>query len=60
MGKKIVVLISWPGHSDYKKTSKKYISGKKTGKKCMKKVGPEINRGACKLAQTPRYKKTKA
>ena len=56
VGKKIVVLISWPGHSDYKKTPKKYISGKKTGKKCMKKVGPEINRGICKLARIPRYK----
>ena len=25
----------------------------------MKKMGPEINRGACKLVRTPRYKKKK-
>ena len=26
-------------------------------KKCIKKLGQEINRVACKLARTPRYKK---
>ena len=55
-GKKIVVLVSWSGHSDYKKNQKKYIIGKK-GKKCIKKLAQEINRVACKLARTPRYKK---
>ena len=38
-GKKIVVLISWPGHSDYKKTPKKYISEKKNRKKMYEKSG---------------------
>ena len=51
-----MVLVSWPGHSDYKKYQKKYIIGKKR-KKCIKKLGQEINRVACKLARTPRYKK---
>ena len=56
-GKKIAVLVSWFGHSDYKKNQKNYISGKKHEKKCIKKVGQEINRVACKVAPTPRCKK---
>ena len=57
---KIVVLVSWPGHSDYKKNQKNYISGKKHEKKCIKKVGKEINRVACKLAPTPCCKKNRS
>ena len=57
MGKKIVVLVSWSGHSDYKKNQKNYISGKKHEKKCIKKVDQEINRVACKVTLTPRCKK---
>ena len=37
-GKKIVVFVSWSGHSDYKK-KKKIYKWKKRVKKCIKKVG---------------------
>ena len=36
-GKKIVVLVSWFEHSDYKKKEKNYISGKKHEKNVLKK-----------------------
>ena len=36
-GKKIVVLVSWPEHSDYKKKTKKIYKRKKKEKNVLKK-----------------------